>query len=94
MFGRAPVTPIRPNLPPGVGQTQAPQPRPVDPARLAAQRAFFAAAMGQTSASPPAASPAEPATASATRQVEPAAAPSSSGAQRILRPGSLLDIRV
>ncbi len=64
----------------------------MNPAKLAAQRAFFAAALGQAQA-PAAATPqpqpqARPA--SVARIPDPAAEPP----QRILRPGSLLDIRV
>ncbi|MCR5873772.1 hypothetical protein LRS10_06030 [Phenylobacterium sp. J426] len=85
------MTTIRPNLPPSV----PPQPqRAIDPARLAAQKAFFAAAMGQ-------APPAAPAALTPAAEPIPAArpAPATGGADgpqpaRILRPGSVLDIRV
>lgn len=85
------MTTIRPNLLP-----QTPQRAPnEDSARLAAQRAFFSAAMGQTQASA-----ASRATAAAPPVAQPAqvnridAAASSEAPQKILRPGSLLDIRV
>lgn len=88
MFGLPPVTTIRPNPFPAA----APQPQPLDAGRQAAQRAFFAAALGQTQApaqvAPQAA--AEPRPAAAARTPDPSAEPP----KRILRPGSLLDIRV
>ncbi|HEX7886458.1 MAG TPA: hypothetical protein VF474_10815 [Phenylobacterium sp.] len=87
------MTTIRPNLYP---QTQQ-RPQAQDSAKLAAQRAFFSAAVSQAAA---------PTAAQATSQAAPpqassappqaqrtAAAPTEQG-QRILRPGSLLDIRV
>jgi hypothetical protein len=91
------VTPIRPNAFP----TPNTQPSPADAARSAAQRAFFDAAMGRSAA--PAAS-APPAAAAPTAVFMPSAATvqrpeirPAAGAEppaRILRPGSLLDIRV
>jgi len=81
------VTTIRPNVfpqqPPVGGQRE-------EAGRLAAQRAFFAAAMGQAQA-PAAAAPAAPQAPVAVNRVAdaPAEAP-----QKVLRPGSLLDIRV
>ncbi|MGA0605804.1 hypothetical protein ACO2Q0_07365 [Phenylobacterium sp. VNQ135] len=83
------MTPIRPNLPPQVGQ---PQQRAIDPARLAAQKAFFAAALGQAGAVPPPQAPAAAAPREAPRAA--AAGPQEAQPQRILRPGSILDIRV
>jgi hypothetical protein len=85
------VTPIRP------------LPHPIQPAgnaaadvgRQAAQRAFFDAAMGRNASSPlatpaaPQASVAAPAHRVETRLEAPAQAPA-----KLLRPGSLLDIRV
>ena len=81
------MTPVRPNPLPNASASGAQRP---DVARNAAQKAFFQAAMGQAQA--PAAAPQE---ASAPRPVHrvptnlPADPP-----ERILRPGSLLDIRV
>lgn len=85
------MTTIRPNLLP-----QTPQRAPnEDSARLAAQRAFFNAAMGQAQAD---AAPRASATAPAVTQPAPVnridAAASSEAPQKILRPGSLLDIRI
>jgi hypothetical protein len=86
------VTTIRPNLYP---QTQA-RPQPQDSAKLAAQRAFFnalgEAQRGSAPTAPQAAATATPAAATSAR-VDLAAAPADQ-AQKILRPGSLLDIRV
>ena len=81
------MTPIRPGMPP-------PQPAAgaaADAARLAAQRAFFQQAMGR-----PAATAQTPVQAAATpvRTVELRPAPSAEAPAKILRPGSLLDIRV
>lgn len=83
------VTPLRPiGVPPA--STASPAQRP-DAARLAAQRAFFAAALnpptGPTAAAQtPAAAPAI----RAERIPDPAAPPPA----KVLRPGSLLDIKV
>ena len=86
--GPVPLTTIRPNVFP----QQAPLGGQRDDAKAAAARAFFAAAMGQTQAA--AASPAPVETpASAPVQRMPEAAPTEAP-QRILRPGSILDIRV
>lgn len=92
MFGSRPVTTIRPNV--------YPQQSPLggqrdDAGKLAAQRAFFEAAMARASgaAAPSApAAPAEPAAPPRATQVAPAAP--AEAPQKILRPGSLLDIRV
>jgi hypothetical protein len=75
------VTTIRPAGPP----FQPAQPQRADPARLAAQRAFFELAAGKAQAPPaPAAqAPVQRMTAA------PAEAPA-----KLLRPGSLLNIRV
>lgn len=89
------MTTIRPNPFPAAAAQVAPQGQSLDTARQTAQRAFFAAALGQAAplqAAPQpvaqAASEARPAVVS--RLPDPAAeAPS-----RVLRPGSLLDIRV
>ena len=78
------MTPVRPSqLPPG----QIPQ----NDARLSAQRAFFEAVRGKATAaaSPAAISPAATAARAEVRPDPAAAAP-----QKILRPGSMLDIRV
>jgi hypothetical protein len=78
---------IRPNLPPVPGpQTPAAQ---LDQAKLAAQRAFFAAALGRAG---PAAEPAPAATAAPAPRSN--LEPTSEAPRKILRPGSLLDIRV
>lgn len=77
------TSPVRPPILPSTAPT--PAAGRGDPARLAAQRAFFDMAMGKA-----AAPPAQPA--AATIQPAPAAAAQSPG--RIPRPGSLLDIRV
>ena len=89
------MTTIRPNLYP---QTQA---QPQDAAKLAAQRAFFNAAMGQGQAAAAPAAPratVAPQQAAAQAPVQRAAvAPAATSAeqpQKILRPGSLFDIRV
>ncbi len=83
------MTTIRPNVfpqqPPVGGQRD-------DAGRASAQRAFFQAVMGQTQATAAPAAPAAveaPQTVSRSTQVSPAEAP-----QKILRPGSILDIRV
>jgi len=81
------LNPIRPNiLPPAIPGTSA-----QDAAKMAAARAFFAAAMGQGPA---------PATTAATVPV-PATAPGTPASTapgetppKFLRPGSLIDIRV
>jgi hypothetical protein len=93
------TTPIRPNAFP----TPAAQPSPSDAARSAAQRAFFDAAMGRSGAPAATAAPAAPAAAAPLTAIfRPATAPRaeirpSADAEppaKILRPGSLLDIRV
>ena len=84
------MTTIRPNV--------FPQQAPLggqrdDAARLSAQRAFFAAVSGQTQAPAAAATPAAVAEApQAVNRVAQAA--SAEAPQKILRPGSILDIRV
>jgi hypothetical protein len=80
------VNPIRPPLLPASTAAQ----QGSDAAKLAAAKAFFAAAMGQPSA--PAVTP-EPSAPRTTAPVRSQAA-SSEAPQKILRPGSLLDIRV
>jgi hypothetical protein len=91
------VSTIRPNLPPLAGQPQ-PQ-RPIDPARLAAQKAFFAAALGQAQGAAPAPAPVQPTEVRTAAPARAAEAPQPAARaleppQRILRPGSILDIRV
>lgn len=76
------MNPLRPNL-----TGQSPLQTQQRPAPTAAQKAFFQAAMGQ--AQPAAAQPVQ----AAPTQRIPAALPAEPP-QRILRPGSLLDIRV
>jgi hypothetical protein len=87
------VTTIRPNLYP---QTQT-RPQPQDSGKLAAQRAFFDA-LSQARAPTQAAAPAAAMTTQAAapthvQRMPPAAAPTEQP-QKILRPGSLFDIRV
>ena len=79
------MTTIRPNVFP----QQAPLGGQRDDPKAAAARAFFAAAMGQTQA--PAAQVETQASAPVQRM--PAATPGDAP-QRVLRPGSILDIRV
>jgi hypothetical protein len=81
------VNPIRPNLvPPSTQSAHGAGAAGQEAAKLAAQRAFFAA-LGKTEAPSAAAAPQAPtATAAPARAAE---AP-----QKIPRPGSLLDIRV
>lgn len=83
------MNPVRPPIvPPGsTGQVQ----RPVDPARAAAQRAFFEAALGKA---PAAAAPAPAPVAQASAPVQRTPGPAAAKPEKILRPGSLLDIRV
>lgn len=85
------MNPIRPNmLPPSTltgGERQ-------DAGKAAAQRAFFQAALSQAQgASAPAAAAAPQTTAQVQRTATVAAAPTDQP-QKILRPGSLIDIRV
>ncbi len=83
------TAPIRPGLTPQL------QPMPgatKSPAALAAQRAFFQAALQQAGA-PQAAQPAAPA-APPVRAAAPAAAPNASESAPLPRPGLHLDIRV
>ena len=89
MFGAHPLTTIRPNAFPQQPQVGGQRD---ETARLAAQRAFFAAVSGQAQAPTAAAAPAAPQAAAQVNRVAeaaPAEAP-----QRIARPGSILDIRV
>jgi hypothetical protein len=99
------VTPIRPNAfpaqfgPPASPTTAAGQ--AADAARTAAQKAFFDAAMGRSGApaapSAPTATSASQASAfapAAFQRVEIRPQPQAEAPAKILRPGSLLDIRV
>jgi hypothetical protein len=88
------VNPIRPQIvPPGAAGSQVQ--RPADPARAAAQRAFFEAALGRAPvavATQVAAQAEAPASAPVTAQRRPD--PAAPQPEKILRPGSLLDIRI
>ena len=91
------LTPIRPNAAP---PTPAAQPA-AEAARTAAQRAFFDAALGRAGSPQPArATGPTGSTAFAPSQATAAASrarlpdPTAEAPQKILRPGSLLDIRV
>lgn len=85
------MTTIRPSGPPPAPQGVQGQ----DATKLAAARAFFAAAMGQaTVPATAAASGAATAPASAPIAKTSAPEPASGGPARIPRPGSLIDIRV
>jgi hypothetical protein len=79
------ATPVRPPLHPHL-QVQAQAPG-LQSARSAAQRAFFEAAAGRATAT------AEPAAPAAHVQKVPTALPADPP-ERVLRPGSLLDIKV
>ena len=84
------MTTIRPNLAPPAGQGLPVQPQ--DQAKAAAARAFFDAALRQAAAPVQAAAPAitaAPQPSARTAFVQPDEAPS-----KVLRPGSLIDIRV
>lgn len=91
------TTPVRPPI---VPPTQAAQPQRADPARLAAQKAFFDVALGKAAAPMAPAASMAPAAAAPTAPTAPpkpvqrtpdlTAEPPT----KILRPGSLLDIRV
>jgi hypothetical protein len=95
------VTPIRPNAFPTQPATTSIAGAAADAARVAAQRAFFDAAMGRAGAPAAPAAPSAPRTQLFTPQaapvqraeLRPAAIPSEPPA-KLLRPGSLLDIRV
>ena len=68
-----------------------PQPQAQAPARSSAQQAFFAAAMGRPAAQPQV--QAQPQAQAAPAQRMPASLPADPP-QKLLRPGSILDIRV
>jgi len=88
------VTPIRPNAfpaPPTAASQGA------DAARTAAQKAFFDAAMGRASAPAAPAAAAAPAftpTVAPVQRAEIRPAANIEAPAKVLRPGSLLDIRV
>ena len=87
------MTTIRPNLYP---QTQA-RPQNQDSGKLAAQRAFFDALSQARAPAQTAAAPVTAATSQATAPApvqRPAATAPTEQPQKIMRPGSLFDIRV
>ena len=85
------MNPIRPNLTPNLApQTQG---QGLDVNKLAAQKAFFAAAMGQAQ-TPPAASAAQAPPAPGPTAIHRIPDPGAEPPSRVLRPGSLLDIRI
>jgi len=89
------VTPIRPNA--ILAQPPASAAAGPEAARAAAQRAFFDAAMGRSAAPQAPAAPRPAAVAPGSVPIQRAEIrpqPSSEVPQRILRPGSLLDIKV
>lgn len=90
------MTAVRPPVFPTA--SAAARPQAADPAKLAAQRAFFQQALGQAQAPRAAAAPlpAAPPQAAAKAAVQPAKIPDPAAdpPARPLRPGSLLDIRV
>ena len=76
---------------PPIFPTPQPQAQPTAPVRSSAQQAFFAAAMGRPAAHPQV--QAQPQAQAAPAQRMPASLPADPP-QKILRPGSILDIRV
>lgn len=95
------MTPIRPNAFPTQPATTSVVGTAADAARAAAQRAFFDAAMGRAGAPAAPAAPAAPQAQVFTPQTAPVqraelrpAAISADPPAKLLRPGSLLDIRV
>lgn len=82
------MNPIRPSISPPVPGQAAQRP---DAARLDAQRAFFEMAMGRATAPVAAVATAPTAVAAPVQRL---AQPSAEAPAKILRPGSLLDIRV
>jgi len=79
------MTPIRPQPP----LAPTPQARPLDPGRQAAQRAFFAAALGRAAPAPVVGAAGAATSPPSARQASPTEA-----SPQPPRPGSLLDIRV
>ena len=100
------MNPIRPNVFPGQQAPTTPAGAGADAARAAAQKAFFDAAMGRANApSAPPAPQAAPAAQAARpsffaalttppQRPEVRPDPADEAPTRVLRPGSLLDIRV
>ena len=94
------MTPIRPNAFPPQPTTTSVAGAGADAGRMAAQKAFFAAALGQAAA--PGAAQAAAAPRAAFFAPAPAAVPrpeirpdpTAEAPAKLLRPGSLLDIRV
>jgi hypothetical protein len=85
------VTTIRPNIHP---QTHT-RPQNQDSAKLAQQRAFFNAAMGQAQTpAQAAAAPVAPTASGAPAPTQRTASIPAEQPQKVLRPGSLIDIRV
>ena len=90
------MDPVRPSFP---QTTQTPQTGGGDAARLAAQKAFFDMAMGRAQAPQPATAAPAPVVALTTglqpsRAVQRIPEAGAEPPQKVLRPGSLLDIRV
>jgi hypothetical protein len=85
------VTAVRPPLFP---PSPAAQPARSDPGRLAAQKAFFDLALGKSTAPQAAATVAPAAAAPPSRATPRLPAEGAEKPQKMLRPGSLLDIRV
>ncbi|MFC3071370.1 hypothetical protein [Phenylobacterium soli] len=86
------TSPVRPPIFPPSQAAQAPR---AEAGRTAAQKAFFDIAMGKATA--PAQAPAAAPTASAPaapKPIQKTPDPTAEAPTRILRPGSLLDIRV
>lgn len=96
------MTPIRPSALPVQPPASAVSGPGADAARAAAQKAFFDAAMGRTAApaapaAPQAAAPSRAsffAPAAPVQRAEIRPDPNAEPPSRVLRPGSLLDIRV
>ena len=86
------MTPIRPTAAPPLPQTGPSQ----DAGKLAAQKAFFAMVSGQAQAAPAAAPSiaAQPVAAAVPAPVNRIATAPAEAPAKVLRPGSLLDIRV
>ncbi|WP_293898172.1 hypothetical protein [Phenylobacterium sp.] len=90
---RRAVNPIRPSAQPPTSLTPMAGPAQ-DAAKLAAQRAFFAMVSGQAQPAAVAQAAAPQAAAPAVRAVMRAAVQPAEPPQKIMRPGSLFDIRV
>lgn len=91
------MTPIRPNAyPPQTAPTTVAG-QAADAARAAAQKAFFDAAMGRAAAPTAPQAPQAPQATAFNPVARPQVQPAATGGEppaKILRPGSLLDIRV